>query len=104
MAMYIKNDDLELLRTICADLDRAAHSMLDADMIKRSVDLEILVEQLEQHRDVSRKKTAELVREKRNTDPTYGRSKADIEKYKCYQRETNTVVNEMFDTWFGDKE
>lgn len=78
MAMYIKNDDLELLRTVCADLDRAAHSILDADMIKRSVDLEILVEQLEQHRDVSRKKTAELVREKRKTDPTYGRSASEL--------------------------
>lgn len=78
MAMYIKNDDLELLRTICTDLDRAAHSMLDADMIKRAVDLEVLVEQLEQPRDVSRKKTAELVREKRKTDPTYGRSVSEL--------------------------
>lgn len=60
MAMYIKNDDLELLKTICADLDRAAHSMLDADMIKRAVDLEVLVEQLEQHRDVSRKRQQNL--------------------------------------------
>lgn len=56
MAMNIKNNDLELLRTICADLDRAAHSVLDADMIKRAVDLEILVERLEQQRDVARKK------------------------------------------------
>ena len=78
MAMYIKNSDLELLRTVCADLDRAAHSMLDADMIKRAVDLEVLVEQLEQHRDVSRKKTAQLVREKRKTDPTYGRSASEL--------------------------
>ena len=74
MAMNIKNNDLELLRTVCADLDRAAHSMLDADMIKRAVDLEILVEHLEQQRDVARKRTAELVKEKRKTDPTYGRS------------------------------
>ena len=34
MAMNIKNSDLELLRTVCADLDRAAHSMLDADILK----------------------------------------------------------------------
>lgn len=78
MAMNIKNNDLEFLKTICADLDRAAHSMLDADMIKRAVNLEILVERLEQHRDVSRKKTAELVREKRKTDPTYGRSASEL--------------------------
>ena len=58
MAMNIKNNDLELLRTVCADLDKAAHSMLDADMIKRAVDLEILVERLEQQRDVARKRTA----------------------------------------------
>ena len=60
MAMNIKNNDLELLKTICADLDRASHSMLDADMVKRAVDLEILVEQLEQHRDVSRKRQRNL--------------------------------------------
>ena len=46
----------------------------------------------------------EHIKEKRETDPTYGRAKADIEKYECYQRETDAVVNEMFDTWFGDKE
>ena len=78
MAMNIKNNDLELLRTVCSDLDRAAHSMLDADMIKRAVDLEILVKHLEQQRDVSRKKTAKLVREKRKTDPTYGRSASEL--------------------------
>ena len=78
MAMNIKNNDLELLKTICADLDRAAHSMLDADMIKRAVNLEILVERLERQRDVTRKKTAELVREKRKTDPTYGRSASEL--------------------------
>ena len=60
MAMNIKNNDLELLKTICADLDRASHSMLDADMVQRAVDLEILVEQLEQHRDVSRKRQRNL--------------------------------------------
>lgn len=81
MAMNIKNNDLELLRTICADLDRAAHSMLDADMIKKAVDLEILVERLEQQRDVSRKRASKLVREKRKTDPTYGRS--------AYERKRN---------------
>ena len=78
MAMNIKNNDLELLKTICVDLDRAAHSMLDADMIKRAVDLEILVEHLEQQRDVARKRTAELVKEKRKTDPTYGRSAYEL--------------------------
>ena len=78
MAMNIKNSDLELLRTVCADLDRAAHSMLDADMIKRSVDLEILVERLEQQRDVARKRTAEFVREKRKADPKYGRSATEL--------------------------
>lgn len=80
MAMNIKNSDLELLRSICADLDRAAHSMLDTDMIKRSVDLEILVEHLEQQRDAARKKTAEFVKEKRKTDPTYGRSEKEVER------------------------
>ena len=45
----------------------------------------------------------EHIKKKRETDPTYGRSKQMLKKYKCYQRETNTVVNEMFDTWFGDK-
>ena len=64
MAMNIKNNDLELLRTICADLDRAAHSMLDADMIKKAVDLEILVERLEQQRDVSRKKSSQTCKRK----------------------------------------
>ena len=82
MSMNIKNNDLELLRTICADLDRAAHSMLDADMIKRAVDLEILVERLEQQRDVARKRTAELVREKRKADPTYGRSESERNRNK----------------------
>lgn len=82
MAMNIKNNDLELLRTVCADLDIAAHSMLDADMIKKAVDLEILVERLEQQRDVARKKTAELVREKRKTDPTYGRSVSERKRNK----------------------
>ena len=64
MAMNIKNNDLELLRTICADLDRVAHSMLDADMVKRAVDLEILVERLEQQRDVARKKDSETYKRK----------------------------------------
>ena len=82
MAMNIKNNDLELLRTVCADLDRAAHSMLDADMIKRSVDLEILVERLEQQRDVARKRAAKFVREKRKTDPTYGRSASERKRFK----------------------
>lgn len=82
MAMNIKNNDLELLRTICADLDRAAHSMLDADMIKRAVDLEILVERLEKQRDVSRKRAAKFVREKRKADPTYGRSETERKRYK----------------------
>ncbi len=82
MAMNIKNNDLELLRTICADLDRAAHSMLDADMIKRSVDLEILVERLEQQRDVARKRTAEFVKEKRKADPAYGRGASERKRYK----------------------
>lgn len=81
MTMNIKNNDLELLRTICADLDRAAHSMLDADMIKMAVDLEILVKHLDQQRDVSRKRTAEFMKEKRKTDPTYGRS--------AYERKRN---------------
>lgn len=78
MAMNLKNNDLELLRTVCSDLDRTAHSMLDADMIKRAVDLEILVKHLEQQRDVARKKTAEFVKEKRKTDPTYGRSASEL--------------------------
>ncbi len=82
MAMNIKNNDLELLRTICADLDRAAHSMLDADMIKRSVSLEILVDRLEQQRDVARKRTAEFVKEKRKADPTYGRSASERKRSK----------------------
>ena len=82
MAMNIKNNDLELLRTICADLDRAAHSMLDADMIKRAVSLEILVERLEQQRDVTRKKTAKFVKERRKTDPTYGRSASELKRNK----------------------
>lgn len=81
MAMNIKNNDLELLRTVCVDLDRTAHSMLDADMIKRAVDLEILVEHLEQQRDVARKRTAEFVKEKRKADPTYGRSASERKKY-----------------------
>lgn len=80
MAMNIKNNDLELLRTICADLDRAAHNMLDADMIKKAVDLEILVERLEQQRDVSRKRTAEYVKERRKSNPIYGRSEKEIER------------------------
>lgn len=82
MAMNIKNNDLELLRTICADLDRAAHSMLDADMIKRAVHLEILIERLEHQRDVSRKRTAEFVKEKRKADPKYGRSVSERKRNK----------------------
>ena len=82
MAMNIKNNDLELLKTICADLDRAAHSMLDADMIKNAVSLEILVEHLEQQRDVARKGTAEFVKEKRKADPTYGRSASERKRNK----------------------
>lgn len=82
MAMNIKNNDLELLRTVCADLDRAAHSMLDADMVKRAVDLEILVKHLEQQRDVARKRTAEFVKEKRKADPTYGRSESERKRNK----------------------
>ena len=82
MAMNIKNNDLELLRTVCADLDKAAHSMLDADMIKRAVDLEILVERLEQQRDVARKRTAKFVKEKRKADPKYGRSASERKRYK----------------------
>ena len=82
MAMNIKNNDPELLRTICADLDRAAHSMLDADMIKRAVNLEILVERLEHQRNTARKRTAEFVKEKRKADPTYGRSASERKRYK----------------------
>ena len=80
MAMNIKNNDLELLRIVCADLDRAAHSMLDADIIKRAVDLEILVERLERQRDELRKRTAESVKEKRKSNPLYGRSEKEIER------------------------
>lgn len=57
--------------------------MLDADMIKRAVSLEILVERLEQQRDVIRKKkTAEFVKERRKTDPTYGRSASELKRNK----------------------
>ena len=80
MAMSIKNDDLELLRTVCAVLDRAAHSTLDADIIKRVVDLEILVERLERQRDELRKRTAKSVKEKRKSNPLYGRSEKEIER------------------------
>ena len=78
--MNIKNNDLELLRTVCADLNRSAHSMRDVDMAKRVVDLEFLVERLEQQRDEARKRTAESVKEKRKSNPLYGRSEKEIER------------------------
>lgn len=80
MAMNIKNNDLELLRTICVDLDRTANSALDEDVIKRAADLKILVDRLEQQRDVARKRAADFVKERRKTDPTYGRSEKEIER------------------------
>lgn len=94
----IKNSEIEFLKELRDKLSRYKRFKEDC------AELDALLARQEEMIVKRNARTWKHIKEKRETDPTYGRAKADIEKYKCYQRETNTVVNEMFDTWFGDKE
>ena len=93
----IKNSEIEFLSKLRDKLSRYSRFR------EEYAELDAL---LARQKEMTAKRNArawEHIKKKRETDPTYGRAKADIEKYKCYRKETDAVVSEMFDTWFGDK-
>ena len=90
----LKKSEIQFLIQLNEKLQSSESFTEDYMKLQKIIDRQLEIDSARNER------SKKFIAERRKTDPTYGRGKTELEKYKCFQREAEAKASELIDNWF----